>query len=785
MRYYIIIISLLTLTFAGCKHQQKQAKVQLFDYIIPQAGYIVKINKANAILTQNPIITDYYLNFTDKSFLSKAGFDTPYLINILQNKSKINGFVATGQLRNIDSLFNGKSSVYEQDTILSTTYKNTVYYATKLKGSYFISNQQLFIENCIRDQQSFGQLYENQYFKKGIASLDNDADMNLIVCTTRLKPDVFFNSSLKIKWQDTGSWQFLDLVETEKQIASGISLSRDDASVLEAMFESIQPVRQDFSSYIPFAVDETLTLNFDNFEQFVNNLNNIKLYAPQQTVEGRSLLSGLNGFAFFKENTNYAIILQLSDVSEFTGDKIEKIKDFNNYEIDKFPYNNLIDSYFSNILPTLSARYFSIIDDKVLITSTKAYLEKILNDIQNHSTLSHSKIYQNLSAELPDNYHLVLFKNRIAVNGRKYMKVQTFKFESGTVFTNLVLKKYIKNQGQQPVEQILTYDLPELPESYPQLVYNHKTKDYNIIYQDDKERLNFVNLKGKTLWQTELKDKIIGKIRQVDILRNHKVQYTFVTSHHWYVIDRLGHFVDKFPQYFLQKITQGISVFDYEHNRKYRFGITQSNKFKLFDNKAEKVKGFKVKIDKDIQFSPRHFRIGNKDFIQISDNTGRLYLLNRRGETRIKVSETFETSRNRWGVIKHKFANIDDKDRLLSIDLSGKLKSGKINLPEHILSEIRYETLAAVSENKLLINDKIIELDLGTYARPHIYKSGKHLYIFVANTDNNKIYAFDHTGKSLPNFPIIGQQILDIKNLKQSNYLLVYNSTHDLIVYKF
>ncbi len=786
MRYFsLLILSFLSWTFTGCKQQPKQTKIPVFDYIMPKAGYIIKVNKREAVIKQNPLITDYYMTFSDKSFLANSGLTPPYIINILQNNSKIKGFVAAGSIRNIDSLFNGTPAVYQQDTIYTTTYKKTNYYATVLNGISFISNQKLFIENCIRDQNEFGRLAQNKNFKKGTASLDDNADLNLIIRTEALKPDVFFRSSLKIKWRDTGSWLFIDLVDTKKQIASGIGLCRDSMCVINGIFESVKPGAHDFAHYIPFAVDENITFSFDDFEQFVKNLNHYKLYAPRQAVEGREILTGLKAMSFFRENNNPAIILKLTDLSSLTDEKIEKIKDFNNYEIAKFPYNNLIESYFSNIFPEVSTRFFTIIDDLVIITSSKNYLEKILNDFQNHSTLSQSKTFQNLNAELPDNYHLILFKNKLNIKGQKYMMAQTFKVDEGTVFTNLVLKPFVPSRGQSIVEQVLSYSLSELPKSDPQLVYNHHTKNYNIIYQDDKGRLNFVNLKGKIRWQTELKGDITGKIKQVDLFRNHKIQYTFVTPHHWYIIDRLGRNVDNYPKYFLKKITKGISVFDYEHNRKYRFGITQSNTFKLYDNQGEKVKGFKAKIDNDILFSPQHFRIGNKDFIQISDTEGKLYLLNRRGETRIKVSKNFDTGRNQWGVKNRKFVNIDDNDRLLSIDLNGKLKTGKLDLPGHILSDIKHETLAAVAGNNLLIDKKIINLDLGTYSRPQIYKSGKQILIFIANTDNNLIYAFDKTGKILPNFPIIGQQVLDFKSGKNTHYLLAYDSAHNLIVYKF
>jgi outer membrane protein assembly factor BamB len=168
----------------------------------------------------------------------------------------------------------------------------------------------------------------------------------------------------------------------------------------------------------------------------------------------------------------------------------------------------------------------------------------------------------------------------------------------------------------------------------------------------------------------------------------------------------------------------------------------------------------------------------------MQDTKGKLYLLNRRGEERIKVSKEFETTRNNWGTFNNKFVNIDDNDQLIAIDLSGKIKTGNPDLGTPILSDIKYHTLAAVTSNKLLINKKVIDLDLGTYGRPHIYKAGNRIYIFIANQDNHKIYAFDTKGNLFKNFPIIGQVILDLKADKNNRYLLVYDADKNLIVYK-
>jgi len=778
-----LFLSFLMYQFFSCHSPEKITKTPLFDYALPQSSYVVKVNKAEGLTKTNPVIVDLYLNSIDKKFLSKSGLSYPFIINIFQNNSKIKGFVAAGKLAQIDSVFDKTSQNYDNFPIYKQQFLKQDFYATQIEGVTFISNQKLFIENTIRDKNYFGQLTKIQAFNKGVQSLDGNAAMNLIVMADNFKVDKLFQTTLKIKYADMANWLFLDLVEVPKKVASGIGLKKDTVGVLNQIFDDIEPQPNNLISKVPFAVDEAVVMSFDDFNKFYRNLSKQTLYAGKLTVN-KTVFKGLKAVIFFKEGNNKAVVLKLDDTSVLS-ENAEKIKEINHYEIYKFDRPDLINNYFSGMLPAVTVNYYTLVDGQVLMTRTKAYLEKVINDLENHATLSNSETFKNLQAEIPGDYQLMLFKNKLKIAGQSYMKAQTFKVDNQFLFTNLVLKNFTKTTDAGLIEQVLSYDLKELPNTTPQLVFNHKTKQYDIIYQDDQNRLTLVNLKGKKLWKTELKDKITGKIHQVDLYRNHKLQYTFVTPHHWYVIDRLGRKVDDFPEHFLQKITQGISVFDYSKNRKYRFGITQSRKYRLYDNKGEKVKGFKVKTEEDIVHPPQHFRIGSKDFIVMQDVNGKLYLLNRRGNVRIKVSKKFKTTRNNWGVFNNKFVNIDDNGKLIAINLSGKVKTGDTGLGERVLSDIKHRTLAAVSGNKLLINKKLIDLDLGTYGRPHIFKAGGKIYILIANQDNHKVYAYDSKGKLLKNFPIIGQEILDFKGDKHTRNLLVYDSAKNLIVYKF
>ena len=695
------------------------------------------------------------------------------------------GFVAVGKIKNLDSVFNGNIYDYEQHQVYEESFKKQHYFATQLNDFTLISNQKLFIENAIREQNNLQQISKEPIFEKGIKTLDNNADLNVIIHLPKLHNDALYSSQLKVASSQWNSWEFYDIAQTKKQVYSGISMAENNANSLINWFSDIKAAPNTSNRYVPYAASEIISFSFDDYAAFYTKYANYFDISDAEKRKPANRLLALKGFSYFTENNNKAMVLSFNDIDDFVGDEPHKVNVFGDINVYKCTDDLLVDKYFSKLIPNFKTNFYAVIDQSIVLAQSKSYLQKAINDYQNGASLINEPAYKKLHAEIPGNYNIEIIKNNVSINHKTYITARTYNGENHNVFANYVMQEKVTNQRNGLVEQVLSYTLQDKPTTTPQLVYNYKLKQYNIIFQNADKELVMVNLKGKTLWKTKIKGTIVGKIKAVDLYRNHKIQYTFTTPHHWYIIDRLGRNVDDFPEYFMQKITQGISVFDYDSNRKYRFGITQSNKFRLYDDHAKKVKGFKVKTEDNIISPPQHFRIGNKDFIVMQDEKGALYLLNRRGEVRIETKDKFNTTVNSWGVLNHKFVNIDDNSNVISIALDGKVKTAKIDLGKHILSTIKNQTLVAISDNKLLINKKIVKLDLGTYNRAFVAKNKKNTYILLSNTENQKIYGFDKKGKSLSKFPIIGQAVIDVKTSERGTYILAYDQQNNLIVYRF
>ena len=135
------------------------------------------------------------------------------------------------------------------------------------------------------------------------------------------------------------------------------------------------------------------------------------------------------------------------------------------------------------------------------------------------------------------------------------------------------------------------------------------------------------------LWKKQLESAIQGKIQQVDIYKNGKLQLAFTTNNKLLILDRNGKEVAPFTIKHEGGNLNPLAVFDYDGKKDYRFLVTQGPKVFMYNNKGKIVSGFKYKkAESDILGAPQHFRINKKDYLCFKLANGQLKLLNRVGK---------------------------------------------------------------------------------------------------------------------------------------------------------
>ena len=182
----------------------------------------------------------------------------------------------------------------------------------------------------------------------------------------------------------------------------------------------------------------------------------------------------------------------------------------------------------------------------------------------------------------------------------------------------------------------------------PQLVLDHTDpNNKEIIIQDEANVLHQITKDGRSRWSVKIDGKIMSEIHQIDYLKNNKYQYFFNTKDKLYLLDRNGNNVAPFPVALRAEASNGVSVFDYDNNRKYRYFVAGTDKkVYAYDTNGSLVSGWKFGTTDHLVSEPiKHYRIEGKDFIVFKDKA-KVYIQNRRGETRVKVNTSIEYSNN-------------------------------------------------------------------------------------------------------------------------------------------
>ncbi len=275
---------------------------------------------------------------------------------------------------------------------------------------------------------------------------------------------------------------------------------------------------------------------------------------------------------------------------------------------------------------------------------------------------------------------------------------------------------------------------------------------------------------------------------EIDINKNGFQELAFATLNKFYVIDAKGKESRGFPLKFNDLITQSLAVFDYDNNRNYRFVITQKNKLLMYDSRGEAVNGFDFKgATSEIIQTPRHFRIKNKDYIVVPEKNGKLHILSRQGKERIAVKGVIDFSENAWFENKNNFVSLAENGKLLKIDSKGKISKEQAKGSNDLKIIANENVLVLLSDNKLNINNKEIELDYGLYSAPSIYRLNGKSYISIADTQAKKVYLFNAKGELLPNFPTYGIGLSGITSTNKgvTKTALISGEGNEVILYNF
>ncbi len=797
----------LFLLFLGCDEYVKKEKT-IYQYVPQNTFSLIQINESTSFKE--------LLNFsTFKPFVPKND-NLLKLSPILQDnldKVSLICFSSLGKDKFSTTLIHEKTqdsiilnaniSNYSGYDIVEKKINKTIFFKVLLEKNEIISDSKLTIENIIRNYNANQNGMNNKQFFEAINSFNDSSIFNLLF---NKEVNSYFKESIpytKLLPSFNENWIAMDGNNFSRSVTlDGITYTKDSipskigvyGGMKHESFKAIEIIPKNFNSLISFPTENIPQLN-EKLKQYriYNNLpHKTELLKNISSIDELSIVDFDRGMSIFIHKSNE--IDQLINT-----EKLDK-----SYRSIKYGITDNFHSGVSTILEFLEinfkSNYTAKIGDYIIYTDSESIVKSIISSYKDGNIIQNDINFSSLLDKLSNVNSGIWVSKTESLNKKE--NNSNFNFDSKKFplvaiqwindidFAHIHLR-FGKNQpkiNKNNISNIAEIITESNISSYPQWLKNHRTKRYDISFQDDKNTLYLYSDRGKLFWKKQLDEKIIGKIYQVDLYKNKRLQMAFRTKNRFIILDRNGNIVKPFNI----KIdgddnSQPLAVFDYDKNRNYRFLLAQKKNLIMLDRKGKKVKGFKyTKTKQPLVFPPKHIRIKGKDFIVLQLNNEEIKILNRRGETGLKINSKISKSKNPIWQYLNTFTTSDKEGNLVQIDTRGNIIKTPEDWSENHLLEMTSKTLVSISENILTIRGIPVKLPYGNYTRPKIFNIKNKLLISVTDKDAQKVYLFSSNGNQVNGFPVYGTDSVDIiaNNGDDSFGLIVQSESNGIIIYK-
>lgn len=764
---FLLVITCI-IVFTNCSKDATSRKEPL-RFAPQDAEVILNINVTDSFLQHykaNPILGA----LTDNH--KKTLFKGLNLLDSLTHLESAHIVFSEIEAFNHTTLISPLSSEFEDNNVYTGTidYKNVSYKTAKNKFSaiidsiYIVSSSENVLQQIIEQHQNDS--YFNIAATEKLLSISN-SDVSVLVTPKSKHHFTIFPTSYNSLFND---WLLFDVtLDPNTLILNG--------TILETVKDSLPQLNtSSFNNY------ELAPINSDAFSSYVYHDAKAFRKIHLKDTDTIPYLAEAEELSFITMRNNSLVFLKLfdSDQTGFSG--IDINSEYRGYPIYDLPHTIHLNDKASK------GDVAFLIDNYLVFGSSLDAIHEFIQEYSNNNLLGDNNDFNTVLESLNSQGHQLDIHATTSFIEEKSLKTYPFIthqliHENGFTQITTVLSKIIKQQSGG-IAEIASIQLDNHFITSPQFVLNHRNGKPEIIIQDEDFNLYLVTLGGKVLWKKKLDSKILGDIKQVDIYKNRKLQYAFCTKNSMYVIDRNGNDVENFPVTFKDNITQPLNVFDYDKNKKYRFTIVQDNDLFVLDSKGKRVRGFNYSKESNITSIPRHYRIKTKDYIVFNTRSS-IKILDRTGKTRVAVKEPIlsDDPLNTIFVDNGSFVYTDNNGVFYRISTNGNV-SKETTLLSKPSVDYGKKTKAVLSENKLLVNDKTIELPFGNYTPIEVFTGNNTDYIHTTNLETNKVNLFQSSGTLMKNFPVFGSSSADMIFNKRQKLLCVLGNQNTIIVYR-
>ena len=691
----------------------------------------------------------------------------------------------------------GDTLRYENLRIIKFEKQNIDRYAAVNQNTYFESDSKILLENSIRlhtapnrPDENLQKLYNS---KSGSYQLFiNERSQSLL--NEKFRTTIPFNLSNFSPWLviqpeiENGNTilNAIGLLSTEK--LTKMSLVANQAYDLSKLLSNL-PLTMIGASLYGF--------EYDRFS-VVRDRYNAQHNLPSPPID--SLLMKARAVAKVNTLQNQIAVLDMTGVEDLVpileknAEATRRVREAMTFQ---FSTEKSIKQLVAPLLNLPTLTHAALLNNLLFLAPSEASLNEVITQLSNGYSLGSDEQFEGLLEKIPNESSLLFVGveeffskqlHSLLIDDVQTASSDKFPFwlgvglvESGVAQVQLQkVSKQEKIKNKRP-KLLFSKSIESNISQGPNAVLNHLNGSMEWVIQDEKHNLTLISSTGKNNWTKPIGNPIQFPIRQVDLYKNSRLQMAYTTKKGFEVIDRNARPVSPFS--LTLKNPLPLAVFDYENSRDYRLVLIDQNKLELRNRKFTKVSGFNL-TKADLKYSPKHIRIGSRDYIVMIQKNGKLLLLDRRGNIRIKTPNNLVVSSNIY-LHQNGFIGLDNKNRLFRIEINGKISYRTLPFETTYHVCARGKNLVLLTENKLEINGRLLELDFGLYGEPSIHVVNNRTMISIVDEQEEKVYVFDRKGNLLPHFPIYGAGPVTIDSDRKGKvFLATTGENNSLIVYQ-
>ncbi|WP_370214756.1 DUF3352 domain-containing protein [Mesoflavibacter profundi] len=792
---------LCSILLIACNNDSKKNKST--DFISESASIVFSVNNIEGFtsnLSNNSFLnsfknTNTYNQYKTLNVLKNIKTKHPIYIGIENDSTFTFSFSTkyTDSLIKTDSV-NRKNISFNKLDFTQLTLDKSILYTTKIDSIIIGSNNKTLLYNLATTKS------KAKHFQNSIAIQDKSAAFSVIINENSAIKTPFFNQKLTLN--SFTNYISLDADVSQDQILlNGITKATDSTKSLINVFKNTNAQSNALANIAPSNSNGFLSITYNNYLTFNKNLNTFN--HTKDTLVNPLLKHSIEfGEVYFNDSNLF--IINSEDIiatKEALLNQQNIAEDYRNVTIYNYSNPNIFNDSLSPFIINVTANNYCILDQFVVFGNSTEALENVIANYQNQTTFSSREYYKNVVSKVstdasvlqvltPESLSHTFQQNLNSAKDFNFKDYKTsvlqFIYDRDFAHVNAVINKAKQNYRDQTISEVFNISLENEILNNPQFVTNHQTKQKEIIAQDINNKLYLISNNGKIIWTKQIDGAILGRVNQIDMYKNGRLQLAFATKNHIYILDRNGKDVDNFPLKFKDEITQPLAVFDYDKRKKYRLFVTQNNSVLVYDIKGKPVKGFDFnKTKSPILTTPKHIRIGTKDYIVIKTEN-KLHIVSRRGKTRVTPKTSLTFSNQPVFEYKNGFATTSKEGKLVLISTNGSVQTQNTNLkPNHSIVSTT-QTMVTQSDNLLNIKDKTLELDLANYTNANLFYINNKIYISITDTQNQKVLLYDSNAELLKNFPVYGTSAIDLDQIDKDNKLefVTKGDKNNILVYK-